>query len=76
MLKSNPDGDPAAGFALPVLDQGLVHIERIEIVVVGMLTHIWHSDKPVTDRLGGTRAAIHEAPHIDNRGCAGSTDSA
>src|SRR6202035_2421699 len=36
MLQSNPDVDTAAGLAVPRLDQGLVHIERIEIIVVRM----------------------------------------
>src|SRR5260221_11187343 len=65
VFQSNPYVDAAASLAVPCLDQGLIHIQSIEIVEFGMLTDIGHGDQPVADRLACSAAALHDSPHVD-----------
>src|SRR5258708_10084731 len=64
MFKSDPYIDAAAGLAIPVLDQSLVHVERVEIVIFGVLAALGNSDQPMADGLGCLAAALHESPHV------------
>ena len=66
MLEPNPDVDAATGLAMPRLDQRFVHVERVEIVVVRMLTDIRHGHQPIADGFRRFRAAFHEPPHVDH----------
>ena len=71
VLQPDPDVDAAVGLAVPRLDQGLVHVERVEIVVVRMLADIGHRDQPIANGFRRSRTAFHEPPHVDHgRGAA------